>query len=241
MKRYLKRILFALLAVTVWGGGSYAQDVFDFPTMGYSNAQDVTNVVGTNCTLAFSTGEGTITPKYYNTGTGVRLYSKNTLTISSANQITEIVFEFTVSGNTAESDIEFSAGTFDGDSKTWTGDATEVVVTNTASSGHFRIQKITVTTSGEAKEPTSLSFGEGIDNNSIAVIQGEESGFSHPTATLSPAVDGATITYESDNLSVASVDESTGEITFGELGTATITARFAGNDTYAASSLRTVT
>lgn len=53
-------------------------------------------------------------------------------------------------------------------------------------------------------------------------------------ATIS--VDGLTITYSSSDETVASVDTSTGEVTGVAVGTATITASFAGNSTYDAAS-----
>ncbi len=46
---------------------------------------------------------------------------------------------------------------------------------------------------------------------------------------------GVSVTYSSSNSSVASVNASTGAVTIGAVGSVTITASFAGNDTYSAS------
>lgn len=83
------------------------------------------------------------------------------------------------------------------------------------------------------KTATKLTFGSDVDNKTFSMNIGDS--FAAPTATLTPAEAG-TITYTSDNTDVASVDEN-GTITLGETaGTAKITASFAGNDNYVASS-----
>jgi hypothetical protein len=70
-----------------------------------------------------------------------------------------------------------------------------------------------------------MSFPE----ESYTVNLGES--FTAPTATINPA--GLEVKYESDNTEVATVNEETGAVTLkGVVGTATITAKFAGNDDY---------
>ena len=54
--------------------------------------------------------------------------------------------------------------------------------------------------------------------------------FTEPTLTTTPA--GLTVTYSSSSPSVATVDAETGEVTIKAEGTTTITATFAGNDSY---------
>lgn len=84
------------------------------------------------------------------------------------------------------------------------------------------------------KTVTTVSFGTDKDNKTFSVNVGDA--FTAPTATLTPAEAGI-ISYSSNNEDVAKVDATTGAVTLGETeGTATITASFAGNDTYAASS-----
>lgn len=82
------------------------------------------------------------------------------------------------------------------------------------------------------KTATSLSFGADWDGKKITKYIGEKE-FPCPTATLTPAVDGAAITYASDNENVAAIVDGT--IMLGDAGLATITASYAGNDTYDAS------
>ena len=63
---------------------------------------------------------------------------------------------------------------------------------------------------------------------SVTATIGED--FTEPTLTTSPA--GLAVTYASSAPSVATVDETTGEVTLVAPGTTIITAIFAGNDTY---------
>lgn len=81
------------------------------------------------------------------------------------------------------------------------------------------------------KQTTFVTFS----SNDLTIYKGKE--FSLPTASVT-LLDGETIadaklSYSSSNEKVASVDEYTGEIiTLNEFGTTTITAKYAGSDSY---------
>lgn len=88
--------------------------------------------------------------------------------------------------------------------------------------------------SGDTKTATTLSFDT--EKKEFSVEKKSEASFTAPTATVKDAdgkvVEGAKITYASSNSNIASVAEN-GKVTFGsEFGTATITASYAGDDTY---------
>lgn len=84
------------------------------------------------------------------------------------------------------------------------------------------------------KVPTTLSFGAEYDGKTIVKKIGDD--IFNVTAVLTPNIDGATITYKSSNDNVATVDDN-GDVLIGEtIGTAKITASYAGNDTYVAAS-----
>lgn len=88
----------------------------------------------------------------------------------------------------------------------------------------------------ENRTPTTVTFGEDVDGQTFSVNLDET--FEGKTATVSPTEAGS-VTYSSNNVDVASVDESTGEITIGSTaGTATITASFAATETHLASSAK---
>lgn len=93
---------------------------------------------------------------------------------------------------------------------------------------------LTGTPTGETKTATTLSFNT--VETEFSVEKNSEASFTAPTATVKDAdgkvVEGAKITYASSNSNIASVDEN-GKVTFGsEIGTATITASYAGDATY---------
>jgi len=77
------------------------------------------------------------------------------------------------------------------------------------------------------KTDVTLSFPKDAYTADIAV---GATSFTAPTATATPAVTG--ITYSSSNEAVATVNETTGAVTLVKKGTTTITASFAGNNTY---------
>ena len=93
---------------------------------------------------------------------------------------------------------------------------------------------LTATSAGDTKTSTTLSLNT--NETEFSVEKNSEASFTAPTATVKDAdgkvIEGAKITYASSNSNIASVDEN-GKVTFGsEIGTATITASYAGDDTY---------
>lgn len=103
--------------------------------------------------------------------------------------------------------------------------------------GQIWISKLVYYTSSEpGKTITSLSFG---DNADKTFWKGDKEGTTFTqTATLTPAVEGATITYSSSDENVAAVDENTGDVLVStdKEGTATITATYAGDATHTSAS-----
>lgn len=111
-------------------------------------------------------------------------------------------------------------------STNWTGNASSVTFTatdiNIISEIHVTYEIL------EAKTSTSLAWSSstitttiGVDNNS------------YPTLTTTPA-DLTGVTYSSSNTSVATINAETGVISLVAPGKTTITASYAGNETYAA-------
>jgi hypothetical protein len=81
----------------------------------------------------------------------------------------------------------------------------------------------------DTRTPVTLTFAT---PDGFIFPNGEGTHTINNVATLSPEITGATITYSSDNESVATVDNN-GQVTVNDfLGTATITAAFAGDDNY---------
>ena len=116
-------------------------DLFIFSELGYANAADIAKVEGTNVTLLFAKGEGTNGPKYYDSGTAVRMYSKNTLNISSAKTIKKVEFSCVADYGINDA-TTFSAGSCtDG---VWEGSSKSIDILN-GSDKQIRIVSIKVT------------------------------------------------------------------------------------------------
>lgn len=92
----------------------------------------------------------------------------------------------------------------------------------------------TIKVTEKKKTTTKLSFGEGIDHQTIVVKVNEEDSFAGAKAILSP-VDNGDVTYSSSDENVATVDNE-GKIRLYNIGETVISANHAGNETYAACS-----
>ena len=176
-----KSILFCLFALLCFTQALWAQDeTIDLTAQGFTNAQSVTNVSGTNCTVTFGLGTNThnAVPKYYDNGAAVRVYANNTITVTSSKKMTEINLVFSSGGNT--NPITVSTGIFA--EGTWTGKAEAVTFNVGGTSGHRRVQKVQVTYSSAVDAP---------------VISGNTS-FQVSTVVTMTAEEGATIRYTTD-------------------------------------------
>lgn len=173
-----------LLSTLLFAAGMLAtnasETVFNFPDMGYDNAEIVTTVTEGSITLTFNVGEGQTEPAYYTSGTSMRLYAGNTLEISAASgcTITDIAFElrdysYATSSN-PERDYTVDNGTLsinmEGYEASWTGNSQAVTlsIANTKNDDNKNIQlhirKLTVTYSNENQtvcDAPSFSLDEG--------------------------------------------------------------------------------
>lgn len=106
--------------------------------------------------------------------------------------------------------------------------------TTLAESSHY-IKTVTIVYKG--KNPTTVSFGNEVDNNTFKVKDGET--FEGPVANCTTEGATGTIEYKSSDAEIAKVDATTGAITLGaKYGTATITAQFVARGNYANSEAR---
>lgn len=101
----------------------------DFTAQGWVNQQAITSLTVAPLTFTFAGGGNSNVPKYYTSGTSLRMYAKNTMTITGAT-ITKIEFTY---GDRDEFSV--ATGTLDG--ATWTGSSNNLVFTvvDTNSSG----------------------------------------------------------------------------------------------------------
>jgi len=204
-------------------------ETVDYSAQGYSNGEEVSTVNGNICTITFDKGSNSNTPKYYDTGSAIRVYGGNTMTIASDSK-TIVGIALTFGSGDGSNAITTNVGSYS--NGTWTGSASSVTFTIGGTSGHRRIQSVTITYAGGTtpivKQDVTMAFNPA----SATATIGES--FTEPTLTTNPT--GLTVTYSSSNESVATVQASTGKVTLVSTGTAVITATFAGNDTYNAGS-----
>lgn len=153
-------------------------------TFDYSLA-DCDDTNGT-VTLTYDKGGSTYPPKWYSDkskGNGKRFYAKNKLTITAKNRIRNIQFVCVPADNDKIYDIttkntKLSAGVYNDENNTWDlSGANEKVVTfeSNLSSGHFRIQKIIVTTDvsvGTISIATPEGFGTYYNSSSYILPEG---------------------------------------------------------------------
>lgn len=229
------RIFVTLLLLAVFAGVQAQDETIDFAAKGYTNAQKISETLGTDCKVTFT--NGSTATAYYDTGTGIRIYGGGGFTVSAPNRnIAKLVFTF--DGTNAfgsNGAATASVGTLDSATKTWTSDNADgdasVTITRASGKGHWRLQKIDVyyQKPADTRTPTTLTFAT---PDGYTYLQGEGTHSVSNAATIEPAVAGAAISYTTDNEAVATVDAS-GNLTVNDVpGTATITATFAGDDQY---------
>jgi len=100
----------------------------------------------------------------------------------------------------------------------------QAVFTSTHASSNSYVYEVAFV-SPDLRTATTLAFPEA----SYTANLGEA--FTAPTLTTTP--EGLSVTYESSNTDVAEVNATTGDVTVKTIGTTTITATFAGDETYA--------
>lgn len=147
-------------------------------------------------------------------------WTNKTLAFTSQKNIVSIEFK------DGESLGKLEANGFDASAAKWTGKATEVSFTV---KGEAKFSQVIVTM--ESKPATTLEFDQSSVINYIELGKTSNA----PAVTLKGGenvLTGLALTYESSNTDVATVDGATGMLTPKAVGTATITAKFAGNDEY---------
>ena len=149
---------------------------------GYENAEDIDEfVIDDNIKATLLQNDGTTHPKYYTSGTALRLYAGNTLTISGGENVEKITkIMITYSGASYASNIETDVETYtlNGKIGVWEGEATEVTFTRTGTSGHARIQNIAVEYNVVGSEPAELvaytyTFGQALNGWSTIDADGD--------------------------------------------------------------------
>ena len=124
---------------------SVSHQILDFSEQGYSNQQEISTVNGTNWSVSFDKGSNSNTPKYFTTGTAIRVYGGGYVTITAATGYKINSIKFTFGSGEGSNTITADKGTYsDG---TWTGtieNGGSVVFSINGTSGHRRFKAIEI-------------------------------------------------------------------------------------------------
>ena len=203
-------------------------------------------------TFSAEKNSGSTAPTQNGTTKDIRLYAKNSLTVStSSEKMCTIVFHISKKGlaQWAEFTPDNGSVTVSKTDKTVTwenkegatsvtftvGDKCKYGTAATTKAGQFCFDSVDITTLGGSSDTsTSLTFGADVDGKTFTVRQGDS--FADKTATVTPADAKGSISYASDNEEAISVNPTTGAVSFLAFGKATITATFTPEKGYLGSS-----
>lgn len=244
----IKHLRFFMLNLLVLVSAAVmAQTTIDFTKLSWSNPFSQSPY-----TFSADKNSGGNAPTQNTTYKDIRLYAKNTLTVStSGGKICKIVFhisnkgldqwaEFTPNNGSVTVSKEKQTATWENaegaTSVTFTvGDKCKYGTKGTSKSGQFCFDSVDITgLGGSSSTSTSLTFGEDVDGKTFTVRQGES--FADKTATVTPTDAKGSISYASDNEEAISVNPTTGAVSFLAFGKATITATFTPEKGYLGSS-----
>ena len=180
----MRKLLLSILSLFAFALVANAAEVTFDLTSGYTNAQEVTSVSSDGVTLTFDKGTNSNTPKWYTTGTAVRLYGGSTLTVSSTvGKVTSVVFTFSATTNTlsstAAATVDNGSYSESGTTGTWTLSATNATITRGGTKDHARIQKVVVTvvSDGSLAAPTfSVAGGTYYQAKTVEIANANGSG-----------------------------------------------------------------
>lgn len=244
----IKHLRFFMLNLLVLVSAAVmAQTTVDFTKQTWSSP-----FVQSPYTFSAEKNSGSTAPTQNGTTKDIRLYAKNSLTVStSSEKMCTIVFHISKKGlaQWAEFTPDNGSVTVSKTDKTVTwenkegassvtftvGDKCKYGTAATTKAGQFCFDSVDITTlGGSSATSTSLTFGADVDGKTFVVRQGDS--FADKTATVTPADAKGTISYASDNEEAISVDATTGAVSFLAFGKATITATFTPEEGYLGSS-----
>lgn len=226
-----------------------AQTTIDFTKLTWSNP-----FVQSPYTFSAAKNSGSAAPTQNSTYKDIRLYAKNSLTIStSGEKICTIVFhistkglkqwaEFTPNNGSVAVSKEKHTATWENaegaTSVTFTVGANKYGSATNTKTGQFYFDSVDITElEASSTPPTTTTFGTNSDKT-FTFTNGKLEGFTAPKATATKSDDNTDLSdlieYASSDADIVTVDSKTGELTFTntKFGTATITATLPKTDTY---------
>lgn len=131
------------IAVTQTKPSNATNVTFDFPQLSLTNAAEILDPITQGpITLQFAAGSYSSSAKYYNSGSAIRFYAGNTLTISGGN-IVKVLVTYSSASYAKTTACDSGEFTVSGAQGTWMGSAESVTLTN-SSTAQQRITQVTV-------------------------------------------------------------------------------------------------
>ena len=238
----------ASVVITIKDGGSEIVEgtIWSEDFTGYADGTDVADVV--NVAATYSSGDnGQYTKLYGETnaggeapellipGTRRQSYFQAVVNLGGACGNLTLTFKTNKKNISLTSTTEgVTIGSFTYENNTYTfpitvteGVAEMTLKFATTTTDNTRADNfLLVAPVGQELIPVELAFS----TNEATATLGED--FAEPTLTITPSDADITVTYSSDNESVATVDATTGKVTLVGEGAANIIASFEGNSTY---------
>ena len=229
----LAMVLTMLLIVGIgqtWGAEATA--TLSFASTAQRDSQTTTKQVWSNDGITFTNNKGSSTTNVGNYSNPVRLYASSEVIVEhTSGKITQIVF--VANSSAYATAMKNSIGTVSDATVSVSGSKVTVTFTNSVESftvakltAQVRLNSLTVT---YEEEVTCTEITPSLNYSSTTLEIG-----STANPTLTDNTGDGTVTYSSDDSSVASVNVTTGVVTANAAGTATITATIAANGDYCA-------
>ena len=247
----IKHLRFFMLNLLVLVSAAVmAQTTIDFTKLTWSNP-----LVQSPYTFSADKNSGSTAPTQNPNSKDIRLYAKNSLTIStSSGKICKIVFHISTNGLKQWADFTPNNGSVtvskEKQTATWENaeGATSVTFTvgakckygtaATTKAGQFCFNSVDITELDAASTPpTTTTFGTN-SGKTFTFTNGKLDGFTAPKATATKSDDNTDLSnfieYTSSDADIVTVDSKTGELTFTntKFDKATITATLPKTNTY---------
>ena len=211
------------------------EETLNFSAQGYANQQEISTVEAENFSVTFNKGTNNNAPKYYTTGSAIRVYGGGYFTVSSDNTITGITLTFGSSdgSNAITTDVEtYSNGT-------WSGSANSVTFNVGGTSGNRRIASITVTYTASGSSTTLEDNDLALTGAPVALTFDLYDNAEPQVINYTTSSTGA-VTIPASNFFETAIDETNKTITVTPVavtnGVKEATVNQAADDTYKAGS-----
>ena len=119
-----------------------ADESVTFSAQGYTNQQEISSYSGTDFSITFAKGSNSNAPKYFTSGTAIRAYGSNTMTISSS---TKTIAKIEITFGSSDGTNEITTNVGDYSNGKWTGSESSVTFTVGGTSGNRRLSAVAVT------------------------------------------------------------------------------------------------